>query len=70
MAIYTAKQGESFDSIARALWGGYAGAQTLYLLNPQFAGTLVFAGGERLLLPEENPQTVNSRPPWRQGGNI
>lgn len=68
---YTCTAGETFDSVARGIYGDEICAAELLCANPEYSTTLVFAGGEVLYLPvvavttpEENvlPQTA----PWRE----
>lgn len=67
--VYTASAGETFDLIALGLWGNEKYACDLICANPQYAGKMIFAGGEELRLPvielgaEESPYATQA--PWR-----
>ena len=69
--VYTCTAGETFDSMARDVYGDEKYACYVMCANPEHSTTLVFAGGEMLYLPvveiqqaEENalPQSA----PWRE----
>lgn len=49
--VYTCSAGESFDSIARDIYGDEKHAAELLCANPEQGGKLIFAGGEALYLP-------------------
>lgn len=64
--------GESFDSIALALYGNEKYAAELLSANPELCGTVAFAGGERLRVPilniidsEQENDYPASNAPWR-----
>lgn len=48
---YTAAAGETFDSIAAAVYGSATRAPELLCANPELCRTAVFTGGEQLYLP-------------------
>lgn len=64
---YVCAAGESFDSVARKLFGDEKYAAELLNANPEEDGKLVFSGGEVLRLPvidaEEEENTATA--PWR-----
>ncbi len=64
---YVCAAGESFDSVARKIFGDEKYAAELLNANPEEDGKLVFSGGEMLRLPvidEENEESVSTAP-WR-----
>lgn len=64
---YVCAAGESFDGVARKLFGDEKYAAELLNANPEEDGKLVFSGGEVLRLPvidaEEEENTATA--PWR-----
>lgn len=65
---YVCAAGESFDSVARKLFGDEKYAAELLNANPEEDGKLVFSGGEMLRLPmkySDESQGAESAP-WRQ----
>lgn len=66
MVEYTAKQGDTFDSIAFEMLGNEFLATNLIEANPQYVGTVIFSGGEALKIPtEEKQEAETGLPPWR-----
>lgn len=66
---YQCIAGDTFDQIARLVYGSEAYACELLNANPVYAATLVFAGGEVLVLPDvdTNGRTKQqSSAPWRK----
>ena len=69
--VYTCSAGETFDSIARVLWGYEKYAAELMSVNPEMSGVLVFGGGETLYIPVIDIQddmvaaAEPDRAPWR-----
>lgn len=66
---YTAKEGQRWDSIAQAAQGTPYSYDELIDLNPVYRSTLIFSGGESLLIPVGTTvATVDSAllPPWRR----
>lgn len=49
---YLCSAGETFDSVALALYGDEKYAAELLGRNGEYAGKLIFSGGERLTLSE------------------
>lgn len=69
-SMYTCAAGDMFDSIAFALWQNESYAALLMEANPEYCGTLVFTGGEKLYLPviDEEKAAADTLPetaPWR-----
>lgn len=52
IGTYLCSAGESFDSVALAVYGDEKFAAELLMENPELVGKLVFSGGERLRCPE------------------
>lgn len=70
---YTCSAGETFDSVARVVYGDEKYAAELLVANPEHALTVVFLGGEILYLPSVIiPDGNNGAPeetttaPWRE----
>lgn len=66
---YIASHGETFDSIAFAVYGNEAHAVELLQANPKLDDLMVFKGGEMVLLPEivneDKGDYVPQVAPWR-----
>lgn len=65
-----AVSGETWDGIARMVYGDESFAAELISANPALSGTMVFTGGERLALPKVQPRISSALPrtaPWRAG---
>lgn len=69
---YHASANESFDSVARAVYGSERYAADLMDANPDLCGMTVFNGGETLRLPSlDAPQSndeatlANTIAPWK-----
>ena len=71
---YTCAGGETFDSIARALWQDEKYASELLCANPEYSTKTVFTGGEILYIPvvdipEEDAENAAAEPekaPWKE----
>lgn len=67
--MYHCAAGESWDSIALAVYGDEKYAAELISANPEHSGRLIFMGGEKLLIPAINLSAVSeyapSNAPWR-----
>lgn len=70
--IYTCSAGETYDSIALALYGDEKHASALLGANPELCRKMVFDGGETLRIPVvEVPETGRDaefapiKAPWR-----
>lgn len=71
---YHCSANESFDSIARDVYGHERYAPDLMNANPEYCGATVFNGGERLKLPaleipKRNGEAIlaNTIAPWKNG---
>ena len=63
---YTTKQGEMWDSIAYTQLGDAAYMDKIMSLNQQYLDYYIFPAGITLELPDIDPSTPNSAPPWKQ----
>ena len=67
---YHCAAGESWDSIALAVYGDEKYAADLMGANPEYSGKLIFTGGEELLIPAVDRSAANeytpSNAPWRE----
>lgn len=63
--IYTTIQGQTWDQIAKEVYGSEQQAGTLMEANPKQLDTFIFSAGEKLSVPEIEAAAVNM-PPWRK----
>lgn len=66
---YICQGGESFDSIARELYGDEDYVADLLCANPELCGTVRFIGGEELYvpmldIPEDDENGLPEAAPW------
>lgn len=69
--IYTCSAGETFDSVARDVYGDENHAAELLCANPEYATRSVFAGEETLYLPvvvalPQDQAELPVTPPWKE----
>lgn len=71
---YHASAGETFDSIALAVYGNEKYAADILCANPALCRVPVFTGGELVLLPvvdaqedENTPEMMPDVAPWKEG---
>lgn len=70
--IYTCSAGETFDAIARILFGHENYAADLMAANPEMSTTILFTGGEKLYIPsveipdEDDTDAMPAAAPWRE----
>lgn len=69
--VYVCSAGETFDSVARAVYGDEKYAAELLCANPEYATRSVFTGEEEIFLPSililPNDQTeMPASPPWKE----
>lgn len=68
---YRCSAGETFDSVALAIYGDEKYAAELLCANPALSTKPVFSGGEMLLLPVVEVQTTGdispATAPWKEG---
>ena len=68
---YTCSGGETWDSVARDVYGDEQFAADLICTNPEYSTYTVFAGGELLYLPvvvvlEDSSTTMPTTAPWKE----
>lgn len=69
---YTCSAGETWDSIARSIYGDERYSADLICANPEYSQYAVFAGGEFLYLPvvvvpDEADAALPATAPWKEG---
>lgn len=64
--IYKAKQGDTWDIVAKAVYNDELKAQLLMENNPKLLHIFVFSGGEQVICPEQEVATNVSLPEWRK----
>lgn len=69
--VYTCSAGETFDSMARDVYGDEKYANYVMGANPEYVTTLVFGGGEMLYLPvveivKAEERALPQSAPWRE----
>lgn len=69
---WTCAGGETFDLVALQAYGDEKYAPELLCANPEHCGTMVFEGGEELLLPvveaaedEDAAEVMPDKAPWK-----
>lgn len=62
---YTTIQGQTWDQIAKEVYGSELQAGTLMAANPKQLDTFIFSAGEKLNAPEIEAAADNM-PPWRK----
>lgn len=64
---YTARQNDSYDMLALQAYGEERMAHIIAKANPDYAGVLLFNGGEALRIPiVDKVETPETLPPWRR----
>ena len=63
--MYTTKSGDTWDAIAKEIYGSDYAADLLMEANPEKIGTFVFASGVTLETPEQKQQQSGLLPPWK-----
>ena len=66
MATYTTRQGDTWDSIAHAVYGDEGYMQDMIRLNWQYIDTLTFDGGVSLEMPDRTAYSPPGMPPWKE----
>ena len=62
---YTTKSGDTWDKIAREVYGSEYHADTLMAANPDCIETFIFSSGEALSVPELPKERSGLLPPWK-----
>ena len=71
---YICAAGETFDSVARRVWGDERYAAELLCANPEYASQTIFVGTETLylptiIIPREEADEMSVEPikaPWKE----
>lgn len=62
-----ALQGDTFDSLAYRLYGQERMSRYLRAYNREFSDTVIFNGGEELIVPLlSQAESTETLPPWRR----
>lgn len=67
--IYTAARGETFDSVALAMYGDESLVPNILQNNPALCGKMVFDGGDEIIVPVisiSETKTDSATAPWRK----
>lgn len=67
MANYKTIQGETWDQVAKKVYGREVLFHHLVAANPAHKDTLIFSSGVELVVPFIEPQRVVEVPRWKQG---
>jgi len=62
---YIAKQGDTFDDIARQAYSDEHLVSILLYANPDLADRLILEGGELIQIPIISMAPAETMPPWR-----
>lgn len=62
---YIAKQGDTFDDIARQAYGDEHLSSILLYANPDLSDRLILEGGELIQIPIISRAPSEKLPPWR-----
>nr|DAP18376.1 MAG TPA: hypothetical protein [Caudoviricetes sp.] len=64
--IYKARQGDTWDIVAKSSYNDELKAQLLMENNPKLLHIFVFGGGEQIVCPQQEVTTGVSIPYWRK----
>lgn len=65
--VYTARAGDTWDSIAYSAYLQEQMASVVIQANPRLGSTVVFEGGEQIVVPiVSEVATADTLPPWRR----
>lgn len=62
---YITKSGDTWDVIAKEVYGSEYRADVLMAANPQHIGTFVFGSGVEITAPELADERDGLLPPWK-----
>lgn len=62
---YTTKSGDTWDKIAKEIYGSEYHADILMAANPEQIGTFIFDAGVELSTPAYVPKHNGLLPPWK-----
>lgn len=65
MRTYTTKSGDTWDGIAKEVYGSEYRADMLMAANPQYIETFIFGAGAVLAVPEPEEETDGTQPVWK-----
>lgn len=63
--MYKTKSGDTWDTIARAVYGSEYRADVLMAANPQHIDTFFFSAGVELNTPAVEEERAGTLPPWK-----
>lgn len=63
--MYTTKSGDTWDVIAKEVYGSEYHADVLMAANPQEIGTFIFNAGVELNTPALKEERDGLMPPWK-----
>ncbi|MDE6617238.1 MAG: tail protein X [Lachnospiraceae bacterium] len=64
---YTTISGDMWDLVAHKVYGDGMYMDLLLKANIKYKDVYIFSAGITLSVPEINPETAESLPPWKQG---
>ena len=64
--VYTTKQGDTWDMIAKAVYDDEMNAQILWEANPRHLEIFIFPGGVQLACTELSVSEITGLPDWRK----
>lgn len=67
MKEYMTISGDTWDLISYNAYGNYKQVGALLKANPDYASTVIFKGGVKLKVPEEEISVSSNLPPWKRG---
>lgn len=69
MGTYTTKSGDTWDTIAREVYGNEYMAGALMAANPDYIDTFQFSAGVVIATPAVQNEREGSLPPWKFEAN-
>lgn len=67
---YITKSGDTWDKIAKEVYGSEYHADTLMAANPQEIGTFIFSAGVVLATPALTEEKDGLLPPWKYEASV
>ncbi len=66
--MYVTKSGDTWDVIAKRLYGNEVFMADLMRANPEHMNVVIFPSSVRLVVPEiKTVKTADNLPPWKRG---
>ena len=65
--MYKTKSGDTWDVIAKEVYGSEYRADVLMEANREYIGTFLFSDGVALETPAPQDKPDDALPPWKQG---